>query len=260
METMKKLGDAGVDSPRRDALVLLEDTLQKERSWVLAHPEYSFQGRTLETVNGLVERRVQREPLAYIRGRAWFYGRFFDVNPDVLIPRPESEAIIEIAKSLKPTTIIDVGTGSGCLAITIALELPDARVAASDISREAIEVARANAYHHGVHVELHHTYLLEGLLEQHAPELIVANLPYVPDHLITSPEIETEPKQALFAGQDGMDVYQSFWAQLSTAHHKTGHIITESMETQHSKMNELAAKSGYRLEHTDTLIQLFALA
>lgn len=260
MDTMKLLGEAGVDSPRRDALVLLEDTLDKERSWVLAHSDYDITQEELEHVNTLVERRCNREPLAYIRGRAWFYGRFFDVNPQVLIPRPESEAIIEMAKSLEPTTIVDVGTGSGCLAITLALELPDARVVASDISREAIEVARSNAYKHNVHVELHHTYLLEGLLELHGPELIVANLPYVPDHLVTSPEIKTEPDQALFAGQDGMDVYQSFWAQLSTTHHKANHIITESLETQHSKMNELAVKSGYRLEHTDTLIQLFVLA
>lgn len=260
MNTMKRLGEAGVDSPRRDALVLLEDTLQKERSWVLSHSDYELTSEELEHVNTLIERRCNREPLAYIRGRAWFYGRFFDVNPQVLIPRPESEAIIDIAKNLEPTTIVDVGTGSGCLAVTLALELPDARVVASDISREAIEVARSNIYKHGVHVELHHTYLLEGLLEQHAPELIVANLPYVPDHLITSPEIKTEPDQALFAGQDGMDVYQSFWAQLSTTHHKAKHTITESLESQHSKMNELAVKSGYRLEHTDTLIQLFTLA
>jgi release factor glutamine methyltransferase len=257
MATMKKLGEAGVDSPRRDALVLLEDTLDKDRSWVLAHTDSEIKKNDLEHVNSLVDRRIQREPLAYIRGKAWFYGRFFEVNPDVLIPRPESETIIDIAKELAPTTIVDVGTGSGCLAITLALELPEAHVSATDVSHEAIEIARANTYHHKARIEIHNTYLLEGLLDQHSPDLIVANLPYVPDDFVVSPEVESEPKLAIYAGQDGMDSYRSLWAQLSTSHHNPKFVITESLETQHSKMNELAVKSGYRLAHTEHLIQLW---
>ena len=98
--TMQKLHDAGVDSPRRDALVLLEDTIKKDRAWVVTHPEHLLQGLPLQKVDDLVERRIKREPLAYIRGRAWFYGRFFTVNPSVMIPRPESESFIDLLKSL----------------------------------------------------------------------------------------------------------------------------------------------------------------
>lgn len=256
---MKALGEAGVDSPRRDALVLLEDTLGKDRSWVLAHADHELSRKELEHVNALVERRLKREPLAYIRGKAWFYGRFFEVNTNVLIPRPESETIIDIAKELAPTTIADVGTGSGCLAITAALELPDSHVIATDVSLEAIELARANAYHHHAHINLQHTYLLENILEQHAPELIMANLPYVPEDHSVSQEVKTEPRLAIFAGQNGMDVYQSFWGQLSTTNHHPKYIITESLENQHHSMNELAIKSRYRLSHSEHLIQLWKL-
>lgn len=259
IETMKRLGEAGVDSPRRDALVLLEDTLKKDRAWVLAHPDHRFQGGTLETVNALIERRIKREPLAYIRGKAWFYGRFFTVNEHVLIPRPESETIVEIVKEIAPTTVVDIGTGSGCLAITIALELPEAHVTASDISTNTLELARHNAYQHKVSVHFMHTYLLEGVLDQHAPEVIVANLPYVPENLAVEPELKTEPRLALFAGADGMDVYENFWAQISTAGLKAKYIVTESLESQHTHMNELAVKSGYRLAHSEHLIQLWKL-
>ncbi len=257
LQSMKLLGDAGVDSPRRDALVLLEDTLEKERAWVLAHHDYEIPDDLLDHVDALVARRLQREPLAYIRGKAWFYGRFFSVNPDVLIPRPESEAIIDSIKRLQPATMIDVGTGSGCLAVTAALEVPGCRVMATDVSPEAINIARSNAYRYDVRVDLRETYLLEGLLEKPV-DLVVANLPYVPDGHVTSPEIEAEPKLALFAGIDGMDIYQSFWAQLSTTHHKPAHVITESLESQHHRMNELAIQSGFHTVHSDTLVQVFA--
>lgn len=257
-DAMIKLGEAKVDSPRRDALVLLEDTLQKERSWVLAHHDFILSQKSLDAVNELVRRRCRRVPLAYIRGKAWFYGRFFEVNEHVLIPRPESESIIECVKKLQPTSLIDVGTGSGCLAITCALELPDCTVLATDVSKEALEVARTNVYKHGVKVEVHETYLLEGLLDQQSPDVVIANLPYVPEHLITSPEIMAEPHLALFAGENGLDVYQSFWAQLGTLHHAPKHIITESLETQHTHMQHFAEQVGYRLEMTDVLVQQFS--
>jgi len=258
-ETMKKLGDAGVDSPRRDALVLLEDTLEKDRTWVLAHSDYEIPTDKLDDVNSLVERRIGREPLAYIRKKAWFYGRFFYVDANVLIPRPESETIIELAKEIKPKTVVDLGTGCGCLAITLALEFPGIEVIATDTSSQALEIARKNTYSHGVKIQFKKAYLLDDLLEESGPDLLVANLPYVPEGLITSPEIETEPKEALFAGESGMDLYESMWAQISTSLHKPTNILTESLETQHSQMNTLAARSGYGLTKAEGLIQQFEL-
>lgn len=255
--TMEKLGDSGVDSPRRDALVLLEDTLDKDRSWVLAHPDSEIPQDKLTDVNRLIERRIEREPLGYIRKKAWFYKRFFYVDENVLIPRPETETIIEMAKEIRPESVVDVGTGSGCIAITLALELPDSTITATDIDPKAVEICRKNAYAHEVKINILNTYLIEGLLVEEAPDLLVANLPYVPDGLITSPEIELEPKTALFGGENGMDVYENLWAQISTSSYPPKFILTESLESEHSHMNTLAAKSGYGLMRTEGLIQQF---
>lgn len=257
-DTMQKLGGAGVDSPRRDALVLLEDTLGKDRAWVLAHPEFILQGLTLQRVDKLIERRVNREPLAYIREKAWFYGRFFTVSPTVLIPRPESEDFIEILKELQPKTVIDIGTGSGALAITVKLELPETKVIATDIDAEALEIARKNAHAHNVTIEFLQGSLLEPLqgvtLQDYT---IIANLPYVPDSLITSPEIKAEPKLALFSGTDGMDHYKKFWVQAKELPSKPTNIVVESLQSQHQTNNKLAKNAGYKLANTTRLIQTF---
>jgi len=256
--TMKKLGEAEVDSPRRDALVLLEDTLQKDRVWVLAHPEYELKEHELEVVNSMVARRTRREPLAYIRKKAWFYGRFFAVSPVVLIPRPESEDFIDILKDLKPKTIVDIGTGSGALAITAKLELPESQVIATDIDASALEIARQNAVTHDVSIEFLHGSLLEPIqnvgLQDYA---IIANLPYVPDEFITSPEIIKEPKLALFSGKDGLDHYRDFWQQVKELQDKPTHVMTESLETQQSELEDLAQSANYRLRETKLLISVF---
>ncbi len=258
--TMEKLGKAGVDAPRRDALVLLEDTLGKDRAWVLAHPEFELAENILEKVNLLIKRRLNREPLAYIRGKAWFYKRFFTVTPDVMIPRPESESFIELIKQLQPKAIADVGTGSGCLAITAKLELPDAEVIAIDTSDEALTIARKNAAKHNVELKFLPGSLLEPLYTLNAqPYALLANLPYVPEGLVTSPEIKQEPPEALFSGQDGLDHYREFWWQIANNSQfvRIKYVLTESLETQHKEMVALAKRGGYRLEKTDVLVQLF---
>lgn len=269
LDTMTKLGKAGVDSPRRDALVMLEDTLKKDRSWVLSHPEHSVQGPTLHRVNRMIERRVNREPLAYIRGRAWFYGRFFEVNPSVLIPRPESENFITLLKNLVrgPTshtygggacTVVEVGTGSGCLAITAKLELPGCQVLATDIDRQALKVAQANAKKHETKINFLKGSLLDPLKSLGLDSyVIMANLPYVPEKLITSPEVKQEPALAIFSGEDGLDHYSEFWQQVGSLKIKPRYILTESLTTQHQALKKFARSAGYKLQKTDVLIQLF---
>jgi release factor glutamine methyltransferase len=255
---MIKLRDAGVDSPRRDCLVLLEDTILKDRAWVVAHPEYELDQKVIQTLDELITKRVNREPLAYIRGKAWFYGRFFTVNPSVLIPRPESENFIELIKELRPKKVIDVGTGSGALAITAKLELPDCQVIATDISSKALATAQKNAATHNVDMQFVSGSLLESLThEQLADSTIVANLPYVPDGLVTSPEITHEPPEALFSGEDGLNHYRDFWQQIQHTPHRPLHILVESLETQHDALAKLAEASGYHLANTDILIQQF---
>lgn len=255
---MKKLGEAGVDSPRRDALVLLEHTLNKDRAWVLAHPEYELGEDELKAVNNLVARRIQREPLAYIREKAWFYGRFFKVNNNVLIPRPESEDFIDLIKDLEPKTIIDIGTGSGALAITAKLELPESEVIATDIDASALEIANKNAHAHNVSVEFLQGSLLEPLGNMNPQGYtIIANLPYVPDKLITSPEIIKEPKLALFSGADGLDHYRELWGQIANLDQKPDYVLIESLESQQEKLEELAEEYKYKLTKTDRLVSVF---
>lgn len=264
-ENIVKLGDAKVDSPRRDALVLLEDTLNKDRAWVLAHPEYDLGQRELERVGALIKRRINREPLAYIRGKAWFYGRFFEVNPDVLIPRPESEDFIDILKELengkwKMEKIVDIGTGSGALAITTKLELTEATVFATDIDKQALKIAQNNAKRHKVSVKFLKGSLLKPLQNLELDSyVIVANLPYVPEHLITSPEIEQEPSVALFSGKYGLGHYREFWKQVSDLKSKPKYILTESLETQHDDLEKMANLANYSLIKTNTLVQAFKL-
>lgn len=256
--SMIKLRDAGVDSPRRDCLVLLEDTIQKNRAWVVAHPEYKLSQKVIQKLDSLITRRANREPLAYIRGKTWFYGRFLEVSPSVLIPRPESENFIELLKDIKPQKIIDIGTGSGALAITAKLELPKSQVIATDMSSASLAVAQKNAANHKVDIQFVSGNLLEPLhSEQLKDSTIITNLPYVPEELITSPEITQEPTEALFSGKDGLEHYRKFWRQIAEQPGKPLCILTESLESQHYTLEKLAFDTGYKLDRTSILIQQF---
>ncbi|HEX5798022.1 MAG TPA: peptide chain release factor N(5)-glutamine methyltransferase [Candidatus Saccharimonadales bacterium] len=272
VENMSKLQKVGVDSPRRDCLVFVEDVLRKDRAWVVTHPQHGLGASDLEELDRLIVRRLKREPLAYIRGKAWFYGRFFSVGPEVMIPRPESEAFIELLKQLVDSEqltadslkIIDIGTGSGCLAITAKLELPNAHVIAVDIDKKALELARHNTVKHNVDVKFITSDLLTSAELYHFVHdreqndtVLIANLPYVPTGLVTSPEILHEPKQALFSGKDGLSHYVSFWQQISKLLSKPQHVMTESLEKQHAAMTNLAADAGYELKRTEILVQHF---
>lgn len=255
VDNMRKLKDAGVDSPRRDCLVLLEDLLEKDRSWVIAHADFVLAIEQIKILDKQLSRRVKREPLAYIRGKAWFYGRFFQVTPAVMIPRPESESFIELLKEIKPKTVADIGTGSGCLAISAKLELPETKVSAVDIDQKALSVARKNAGKYKADI----TFLKGSLLEpmKNVPEVIIANLPYVPDGLISSEEINFEPETALFSGKDGLDHYREFWTKIKTLSGSPVYILTECLLNQHKENTRLAEAAGYRLVKTDILVQQF---
>jgi release factor glutamine methyltransferase len=255
---MRRLNEAGVDSPRRDCLVLVEDLLKKDRSWVNAHADFKLTNGQVKVLDRQIDRRVRREPLAYIRAKAWFYKRFFKVMPDVMIPRPESESMIEIIKDMHPPSIIDIGTGSGCLAITAKLELPDSKVTAIDIDEKALNLAKINAKEHQAEINFIKGSLISPLSDEDlSNSAVLANLPYVPEGLITSEEINYEPKTALFSGQDGMDHYRGFWQEISSLKIKPGVILVESLENQHENMKELAGKAGYKLASSRILIQVF---
>jgi release factor glutamine methyltransferase len=264
--SIQKLQDAGVESARLDATILAERGLEKDRTWVLAHGDSEISPQQLKKLNDFITQRISRVPLAYIIGAKEFYGREFIVNECVLIPRPESETIIDIllnlAKNYNINTIIDIGTGSGCLAITTKKELPDAHVTGIDISETALKIAKMNARKHDAHIQWKQMdFIQEGLpnMPKTRPYVFLANLPYVPNDMITSEEITKEPALALFSGDEGLHHYRAFFNQLSQCKNKPFAVIAESLTTQHSTLAQLATQTGYNLQTTTDLIQLFIL-
>lgn len=257
-DVTKKLANSGSNSARLDALVLLEYALVTPRVTLLTHPETDLPATTLVRLDKALQQRLDGVPIAYITNKKEFYGRDFIVSPDVLIPRPETESMIEIIKSLNITMprILDVGTGSGCIAITLALELPLRKILATDISADALRIARLNAKTLGAQVVFKQADMLKSLADKHF-DIICANLPYVPDDLVTSKEIANEPSGALFSGTDGLDHYRQFFIELAELTNKPAYVVTESLTNQHGTLKKLAALAGYQLVKTDMLIQLF---
>lgn len=290
------LSKVGIESARLDSLLLLEHGLQKSREWVLAHGEFEISEAEHAKLDKMLAQRIKRTPLAYIIGSKEFYGREFFVNEDVLIPRPESEAMIDLLKgevlrqaqddstgdslvvgrdsfrNSSPTThdtritnhdlntIIDVGTGSGCLAITAKLLFPDVHVTAVDNSAQALMVAKKNARKHSVQIQFKEMDIANGLpaMPKTRPYVILANLPYVPERMITSEEITREPSEALFSGKDGLNHYRMFWEQVVKAKNRPLLVITESLGEQHGELAEIAGGVGYGLVRTEGLAQLYA--
>lgn len=258
IDAMVRLKRADIPNGRTDALVLLSDLFDVDKSWVHTNPDHILDELQLREINFLLDKRIDHTPLAYIRGHTEFYKRQFLVNSQVLVPRPESESFITIAKTLEfeVPRIADIGTGSGCLGISAGLEISDAIVHLYDISPEALAVARHNATALDQSVMLYQSDLLQNL--QHGLyDIVLANLPYVPKNLITGPEILREPAIALFSGIDGLQHYRRFWQQTRELKIQPRYILTESLENQHGSVQTLAKNAGYRLMRTDVLVQLF---
>lgn len=258
-QSTERLKAAGIKSAHLDAHLLLEHSLNQSKSWIVAHDDQSLDVSSLENLNTNLTLRINHTPLAYILGSKEFYGRDFLVTQHVLVPRPESEILITLCKNVPHAkkydwVILDIGTGSGILAITAELEIPESTVYATDISKEALGVAQQNAHALNSSVQFILADLLD-LPEIINPDVILANLPYVPDGLITSKEIEAEPKIALFSGDDGLDHYRRFWDQIGNL--KPTYVITECLESQHDSMKHLAQAAHYNLVKTLDLGQLF---
>jgi len=264
----QRLSTAGIDSAALDARLLLENALEKRHEWLRAHGDSLIDQRVVNLLEQKIEKRLSRVPLAYLVGTKEFYGRDFIVNSDVLIPRPESEAIIDLLKKItkqskelrteagKQRLIVDVGTGSGILAITAQLELPFATVAGTDISKKALSLAKKNADILHASVQFFTANLL-NLPNSIKPDILLANLPYVPEGLVTSQEILKEPAVALFSGEDGLNHYRTFWQQTVNLEHRPYYIITEGLPSQHSSLVQLAENAHYVVKETDNLVQLF---
>lgn len=208
----------GSSSARLDAELLLGMVLDQPRSRLLARME----DRPSETVrrryDGLLRRRASGIPLAYLIGYQEFYGRRFTVTPEVLVPRPESELLVEFALAAvrQGDTVVDIGTGSGCLGLSIAAERPDLPVHLVDASAAALEVAKGNARDLGVTVSLHQADLWPADLNPDPLQtIVVANLPYVSDDAYAAnPNLRHEPAEALRGGTDGLDLIRRLLGRL----------------------------------------------
>lgn len=257
---IRTLKTAGIESARLDCLIILEDALDQTRIKVLSNLDYEIPNVALTHLDKMLERRKSREPLAYIRSSVEFYGRDFFVNPSVLIPRPESESIIEIAKTLpfiSGATIADVGTGSGALAVTISLEIPDSTVIAYDIDSAALEVARKNNVRFNSGVE----FIQDDLLHESAStfDCIIANLPYVSRSQPVSIETIFEPSLSLFADDDGLALIKQLIEQITTRPNMKpgGYLILESEPRQHVAIRSFAEDHSLKHVKTENFIQLF---
>lgn len=239
----------GLPDPGREARWLLARVLERSEAWIWAHPEEPVDATAAGCFRAWVAERAAGQPAHYVVGACPFWGRGFEVRPGVLIPRPETEMLIDYALGLTlPANprVLDVGTGAGCLAVTLALELPHTRVVATELSPTAIAVARANANRLGARISFVLADLTTSLSGSF--DLVLANLPYVPETEIASlaPELAWEPHVALAGGADGTDLLRRLVADLPRLLVGGGHALLEHGEGQADLLAPLLADLGLR--------------
>ncbi|HET8565109.1 MAG TPA: peptide chain release factor N(5)-glutamine methyltransferase [Solirubrobacterales bacterium] len=258
------LAAVGIEMPRLDAELLLADAIGCDRARIAAEPEVGVPAPAARRFGEMVRRRLRREPVAYVLGRKGFRHLELEVDRRVLIPRPETEMLVELALELRPARLLDVGTGSGAIALAVADELPECEVVATDTSPAALEVARANAERLGLAERVR---FLEGSLPpggarlstsglQTRPagfDLVLANLPYVAERDWSSlqPEVtQWEPREALLGGRDGLDAYRAFIPECSLllsryAKQRMGALAVEVGEGQAEAVAELFRQADF---------------
>ncbi|MBA2731749.1 MAG: peptide chain release factor N(5)-glutamine methyltransferase [Acidobacteria bacterium] len=258
VEAAQILRQAGVPEARREAASLLEHITGHDRTFLITHAETALQLSDVRRLRELVERRAAGEPLQYIKGYQEFYGLDFEVTPDVLIPRPETELLVEKALELldnmaQPARICDVGTGSGCIPITILHERPTAQAVALDISLPALRVAARNAARHGVRerLALMASDCFMALDPQHARfSMIVSNPPYITEDALAGLQREVrdhEPRVALTPGGDGLRIIRSLIADAPRFLDSGGYFLMEIGFDQHEAVRELIDSDVWEL-------------
>ena len=236
-------------SVQLDISVLLSFVLNRPKSWVIAHSDEKLTREQLSMLDKLIQKRLESTPIAYLTGVKEFYGRSFAVSPHVLIPRPETEDLVEMLLSHAPNgQILDVGTGRGCVGITLALET-NLEVTLSDISSDALGVARENAQRLGLSdIDTIESDLLEYWLKNGRVkfDIIVANLPYVDPEWDTSPETTYEPSLALYTDDGGLELIYKLIQQSISVLRSGGYLLIEADPVQHESITH-AANSNYKL-------------
>ncbi len=245
------------DSAMLDAEVLLSFCLNKPRSYLKTWPERTLNQYQLKQFEQLLARRQQRTPVAYLTGQREFWSRDFTVSPDVLIPRPDTELLIEISLEILEgkhnPKILDLGTGSGIIAVTLALEIPQATVTATDISPHALKIAHGNACKHGAHVHFIQSDWLENINDMDF-ELIISNPPYIAandPHLVHS-DLEHEPVNALISADNGLNDLKKIAQQARHHLQEGGHLLLEHGYNQQSEIKKILTACHYSAVKTYT--------
>lgn len=247
---------AGIIDPRLESGSLLAHALRHDRTYLITHRDDLVTGEQVDHFRALIARRAAREPLQYIVGYQEFFKLSFEVTPDVLIPRPETELIVEAALELadgeRSLSILDVGTGSGCIVISLLNELKQARALATDISPKALEVARRNARRHHVsaRVTFSQAHSLASLAQSAAFSLIVSNPPYIPAEEIATLQREVrdhEPLAALASGADGLDHIRALLRETPPVLHHSGYFIFEIGFGQGEAIEQLVDRAIWHL-------------
>ncbi len=216
----KKITSAYIDSE-----VILSFVINKPKEFLFTHPDFKLTSRQIKKFKKLITRRNKSEPVAYLTRQKEFFGLNFIVNKNVLIPRPETELLVEealkiIKNSRNKTTLIDVGTGSGCIPIAISKNVPEKKlqVLATDISTSALKIARQNSRRHKVKINFLRSNLLQKILQNNLLDtdkiLIIANLPYLTATQMKEKTIQHEPRAALYGGKDGLQYYKKLLEQI----------------------------------------------
>lgn len=238
----------GLASPRLDAELLCAQVLACDRVGLYLSMDRPLTATERERLRGLITRRLARVPVAYLTGMREFFGLPLRVTPDVLIPRPETETLVEAALEAfpadRPAEVLDVGTGSGAVALALAHARPAWRVTATDISEKALEIARENAARLNIGV----TFLQGDLLSPVAGrlfDLIVSNPPYIPERETLQPEIRHEPPTALFSGPDGLDHLRRLLREAPGFLRPGGRLLCEFGSGQEDRLREIAQAGAY---------------
>jgi release factor glutamine methyltransferase len=244
-EAREQLTGSGISSSTLDAELILGHVLNKPRAWILAHDTDELTANHSESANTLIARRASREPLVHLTGTREFYGLDLNITPNVLTPRIETEQMVEWAiKYAAPDShLIDIGTGSGAIAVAIAKHRPDLRVTGTDISELELAVARHNADKQAVTIDLVISDLWSRISGSF--DMVVTNLPYLTDDADLMPEVKREPAVALFGGPDGLELYRRFLTGLGDHLTPGGYLFTECDPWQHEAL--IAEAKRYNL-------------
>ncbi|QOC21443.1 peptide chain release factor N(5)-glutamine methyltransferase [Wenzhouxiangella sp. AB-CW3] len=241
---------AGRMGSRMEAEMLLAWVLDRDRAWLYAHADEYCDPESRQRFDGLVARRLEGVPVAHLTGWREFHDYRFRVTPDVLVPRPETELLIELAlESALPDAarVLDIGTGSGCVALTLALERPDWDVCGTDVSGAALSVAKDNRNHLQADVELLEGSLFEPVQARRF-HLVVSNPPYVAagDAHLDQADLQHEPQLALVAGTDGLDLIRDLIVQAPRHLEPGGSILIEHGHDQAMAVRRLLQAAGFR--------------